>query len=207
MNHLYDHNKAKAIVESLYEGHQGSAVSGVNVVQDVELDHTTFQKVECPPSVRMLHVQDGEEAEVVMKAYGVLCGASLPPVTRPPRVVNSTRIRNLRQHVKITAFGSHYLLEALAHLSDVQSKLRVHVKGDVSGGMEFLPYEGSPCLESHARYFTDRRLVPYEKSQGFPRNIDLFDAAVATRGMVRDLWVPPVRLGPSVHIILAGVST
>ena len=39
--------------------------------------------------------------------------------------------------------------------------------------MEFLPYEGYPCVEAHARYFTNRNLIPYEKSVPFPSNIDL----------------------------------
>ncbi|KAJ3537350.1 hypothetical protein NMY22_g5627 [Coprinellus aureogranulatus] len=38
--------------------------------------------------------------------------------------------------------------------------------------MEFLPYEGNQSIEAHARYFTDRHLVPYEKSQPFFEGVD-----------------------------------
>jgi hypothetical protein len=35
-----------------------------------------------------------------------------------------------------------------------------------------IPYEGHVCIESHARYFTDRDLVPYEKNEPFLKGVD-----------------------------------
>jgi hypothetical protein len=37
---------------------------------------------------------------------------------------------------------------------------------------DVLPYEGHPCIEAHARYFTDRNLVPFEKDLPFQPFVD-----------------------------------
>lgn len=36
----------------------------------------------------------------------------------------------------------------------------------------FIPYEGNQCIEAHARYFTDRNLIPFEKNIPFQPHVD-----------------------------------
>ncbi|KAF6747794.1 hypothetical protein DFP72DRAFT_821263, partial [Ephemerocybe angulata] len=122
-----------------------------------------------PASTRMMEGED----EVVAKIRGVLCGKDLPPYTEVPFNTNSTsRIRNLRQHVKVTGLGSDDFAAYIDKLHEVHEMFVEHVKDRFVVPFDFLPHEGHESVESHSRYFTDRFLVPYEKNQPFLPGVD-----------------------------------
>jgi hypothetical protein len=79
----------------------------------------------------------------------------------------------LRQFIKITAFGSPAFQEAYNQIERIRQQLQRNGKDVVP--LNFVPYEGSTCIEAHARYFTDRNLVPFEKSQPFNDYVDPFN--------------------------------
>ncbi|KAF5334148.1 hypothetical protein D9611_015080 [Ephemerocybe angulata] len=111
-----------------------------------------------PPSTRIM---DGED-EVVFKVQGVMCGKLLPPFTESPvsspRSKGLSRIRNLRQHVKVTGFGSSEYDAYMDKLQTVHDAFAQHARDREVDQIEFIPYEG------HSRW---RALVPYEKNQAF----------------------------------------
>ncbi|KAJ2919911.1 hypothetical protein MD484_g399, partial [Candolleomyces efflorescens] len=83
-------------------------------------------------------------------------------------------IRNLRQYVKITSFGSETFQEAHDQIERLRKRLQTQTVDEQVLPINFVPHEGSPCIEAHARYFTDRNLVPYEKRQPFGEFVDPF---------------------------------
>ncbi|KAF6753993.1 hypothetical protein DFP72DRAFT_787808, partial [Ephemerocybe angulata] len=122
-----------------------------------------------PPSTRMM---DGE-TEVVLKMRGVLCGKLLPPFNEIPAGMNTlSRIRSLRQHVKITGLGSDEFEGYQTKLQDVHERFVEHAADRTVQPFDFIPYEGHPTLDSHSRYFTDRNMVPYEKNLPFLPGVD-----------------------------------
>ncbi|RXW22089.1 hypothetical protein EST38_g3753 [Candolleomyces aberdarensis] len=86
-----------------------------------------------------------------------------------------SHIRNLRQYVKVTSFGAAEFDTACLQLQEVWKQLQSQVQGETVNPIDFVPYEGNPCIEAHARYFTDRNLIPYEKSQPFHPFVDPFN--------------------------------
>ncbi|KAJ2913812.1 hypothetical protein MD484_g6607, partial [Candolleomyces efflorescens] len=85
----------------------------------------------------------------------------------------------MRQFVKLTAFGSQTFQEAHDRIESIRQELQTNGKNVVP--LKFLPYEGSTCIEAHARYFTDRNLVPFEKSQPFSAFVDPFSVLADLR--------------------------
>jgi hypothetical protein len=83
-----------------------------------------------------------------------------------------TSIRNLRQQIKITSLGHPAFDEDMAALRELRNGIQLHLGSHDVGELDFLPYEGYPCLEAHARYFTDRNLVPYDRNIPFPQLVD-----------------------------------
>jgi hypothetical protein len=83
-----------------------------------------------------------------------------------------TSIRNLRQQIKVTALGHPAFNDDILALRELRNGIQDHVGSHAVGELDFLPYEGYPCLEAHARYFTDRNLVPYDKNIPFPQLLD-----------------------------------
>lgn len=49
---------------------------------------------------------------------------------------------------------------------------RDHLPTQDVAAIDFLPYEGDPSVEAHARYFTDRNLVPFAKNSPFGAEVD-----------------------------------
>ncbi|KAJ2914813.1 hypothetical protein MD484_g5618, partial [Candolleomyces efflorescens] len=169
MNAQYDVNAAKRILEEKLAGVNMPDAVHVLHIRDMKVEDFIVKTIAHPPSIRMMVQEDEEEYEAVMKIYGVICGGVLPPFQRQPRSLTPSKMRNLRQHVKITTFGvEDGTAQQIAKLREL---IQDHTGADVQE-MEFLPYEGHPCFEAHARYFTDRNLIPYEKSTPFPSNVD-----------------------------------
>lgn len=135
----------------------------------------TVQALEYPPSLRLVTnasddgQSEADEMEFIVQA--VLCGANLPP-QRNLAGKSIAQLRNLRQHVKLTTFGSPQFDDAIAQLEALRLIFQEH-SGDVEVlPLSFLPFEGHPCIESHARYFTDRGLVPFDKNIPFRPFVD-----------------------------------
>jgi hypothetical protein len=81
-------------------------------------------------------------------------------------------LRALRQHVKLTGLGNPIFDEGVSALDRIHSVFQEHLPENDVEAFQFLPYEGYPCIESHARYFTDRALVPYEANNPFLPYVD-----------------------------------
>lgn len=103
------------------------------------------------------------------------------------------QIRNLRQHVKVTALGLKSAERGWTILDAVRTKYQDHLKTRVVLPFNFLPYEGYSCIEAHARYFTDRHLVPYDK------NIPFFDG-VDPQGTLQQLQPPELVHAPDNYV-------
>lgn len=57
-------------------------------------------------------------------------------------------------------------------LNTVLRKFKEHLRHSEVLPLDYLPYEGHRSIEAHARYFTDRQLVPYDKNQPFFYGVD-----------------------------------
>jgi hypothetical protein len=99
--------------------------------------------------------------------------------SRSTKTVSS--IRNLRQFVKLTALGSQPFQEAYKQIEKIRKRLQAQVGEEHVQPINFVPYEGNACIEAHARYFTDRNLVPFERSQPFNVHVDPFKVLSNTR--------------------------
>jgi hypothetical protein len=80
---------------------------------------------------------------------------------------SQSQLRNLRQHVKITGLGQPTFDESVKQLSEIHTMFKETIAAGTVLPLEFVPYEGHGSIESHARYFTDRELVPYETNNDF----------------------------------------
>ncbi|KAF6763379.1 hypothetical protein DFP72DRAFT_1060541 [Ephemerocybe angulata] len=170
MNPNYDLEKAKRYLDSVYatQGQVGEVVH----LAELQVENVWFQDIRYPPSQRLMHHDEGEPTEVIVKMQGILCAAWLPPIKRAPSTRTLSHIRNLKQHVKITSLGSSNFDAASEKLDAVHALYTKHVGSRTVLPLAFTPYEGHRCVESHARYFTDRNLVPYVKNERFARMID-----------------------------------
>lgn len=83
-----------------------------------------------------------------------------------------SHIRNLRQHVKVTGLGIPEFDDALDTIEGIAKAFRIHVPTQTVTPIDCVPYEGDPSLEAHARYFTDRNLVPFAKNTPFGPDVD-----------------------------------
>ncbi|KAF5340765.1 hypothetical protein D9611_007529 [Ephemerocybe angulata] len=164
MNHQYDVDKATRLLGDIGKGQLQTIADGFVSLAQAEIDKMRLMDIQYPPSTRIM---DGED-EVVFKVQGVMCGKLLPPFTESP-------IRNLRQHVKVTGFGSSEYDAYMDKLQTVHDAFAQHARDREVDQIEFIPYEGHQSLEVHSRYFTDRALVPYEKNQAFLPGVDPFD--------------------------------
>ncbi|KAJ2911859.1 hypothetical protein MD484_g8552, partial [Candolleomyces efflorescens] len=113
-----------------------------------------------------------EEEEAQLKVYGVLCSYWLPPILKKPQATSLSHLRNMRQQVKITGLDIPEFDAAWGTITLALDKLRQHVHPGPLQAMEFMPYEGQRSLDAHARYFTDRGLVPYEKNMPLGKDVD-----------------------------------
>jgi hypothetical protein len=78
----------------------------------------------------------------------------------------------MRQQVKISGLDIPEFDAAWDTVTQAVDLLKQHVQPETLQTLEFLPYEGQRSVEAHARYFTDRALVPYEKNIPFGRAVD-----------------------------------
>ncbi|KAF6754968.1 hypothetical protein DFP72DRAFT_965302 [Ephemerocybe angulata] len=175
MNCEYDTDKAKDVLSAIrqdeYKATEGIASTGIVGLERTKLDKLRVVDLQYPPSTRLL--EEDDDSEAVFKMQGVICGKMLPPVLALPYGTNTpSKIRNLRQHVKITGFGSKEFEGYVDKLQDIHDKFSGQVADRTIDPFDFLPYEGNAALDSHSRYFTDRHLIPYEKSHRFLPGVD-----------------------------------
>ncbi|KAF6740915.1 hypothetical protein DFP72DRAFT_1027664 [Ephemerocybe angulata] len=171
MNTHFDTAKARAALEQMYKRPTDASSD------DTEMDlvggtanSTYVRRIKYPPSLRMMAWDGTEDVEVTVKLRGILCGFSLPPVAKPNKL---SQLRNLRQHVKVTALGLDAFDQAMANLLQIHGMFSSFVgSAEAVQPLDFLPYEGNPSIDSHARYFTDRHLSPYEKNEPLSHWID-----------------------------------
>lgn len=150
-----------------------------------------FQPEQHPPSDRMMHAVNGEDEELILTIRGILCSSTLPPLPHDRRYVISYRrlrrvvtclrfrfsrlpaaIRNLRQYVQVTGLGLPEFDSAVDKIRQIQDLYESSNAAYTVKDVEFTAYEGNKTIEAHARYFTDRYLMPAEKSIPFSRLVD-----------------------------------
>lgn len=81
-------------------------------------------------------------------------------------------ILGLRQHVKLTGLSYEGFDDDANTLRHVHALFQMHVHSRRVVDFDYAPYEGHHCLESHARYFTNRNLVPHDRPQRFLDGVD-----------------------------------
>ncbi|TEB19404.1 hypothetical protein FA13DRAFT_1604234, partial [Coprinellus micaceus] len=128
---------------------------------------------EYPSCMRLTERVDGSDLEVIARVQGVMCGRKFPPYLRNPVPTNPlAQIRSLRQHAKITGFGSADFETDYAKIEAIHGLFVQSATGRTVVPIQYLPYEGHLCIESHARYYTDRASAPFEKNLPFGPNVD-----------------------------------
>lgn len=83
-----------------------------------------------------------------------------------------SHLRNMRQHVKICGLGYDAFDRDAAVLNSIHTMFRHHIHDRTVNPIDFVPYEGKACIQSHARYFTDRDLVPHEMHHQYVKGVD-----------------------------------
>jgi hypothetical protein len=78
----------------------------------------------------------------------------------------------LRQYVKITAFGDALFNTAMDKIQTIIQAFERHIGEGKMLKWAVTPYEGYRSFEAHARYFTDRDLVPFESNLPFEHGVD-----------------------------------
>ncbi|KAH6871664.1 hypothetical protein BKA70DRAFT_1450892 [Coprinopsis sp. MPI-PUGE-AT-0042] len=175
MNNLFDKDAAKQEL-SHYQAVLDSTEDGpIKTLGKLDKSHMIVQSVRHPSSIRLFKkaVDESEEREeLIIKTQGILCGKSLPPIG--PHSIGRTpaQLRNLRQHVKITGLSQAKFDESMTQLDEIHSLFQQFLPGHTVLPLDFIPYEGHRSLDSHARYFTDRALVPYETNNNFLPFVD-----------------------------------
>lgn len=62
---------------------------------------------------------------------------------------------------------------AIQQLNAIRTELQEKLGPDTTVmPIDYLPYEGHSCIETHARYWTDRHLVPHEQNEAFAPMVD-----------------------------------
>ncbi|KAH6902998.1 hypothetical protein BKA70DRAFT_1228161 [Coprinopsis sp. MPI-PUGE-AT-0042] len=176
MNISYNCDDARYLLTTFQKDTKLRKAAPGTPLQEFNTDDVTVKYFRYPPSHRLVACGNDGSAEdkddAVFKVAGILCGKNLPPVD-PSMVGRSlSRMRNLRQHVKITGLGQDEFQEAKSKLDELHRMFEHALDGNEVLPFDFLPYEGHPCVESHARYFTDRSVVPYEANNTFLPNVD-----------------------------------
>jgi hypothetical protein len=82
------------------------------------------------------------------------------------------KVRNLRQYIKVTVFGDELFEKDIARIQEIVRAFEVHVGEGKMNEWTVLPHKGHRSFESHARYFTDHDLVPFEKNLPFGEGVD-----------------------------------
>ncbi|RXW11458.1 hypothetical protein EST38_g14397 [Candolleomyces aberdarensis] len=182
MNTHFAKEDAIEIVKNLYARNEGLEGQGtIPTLQSINVDDIVVNKVQYPPSFRVMWKNGDQTEEIVMKVYGVLCGASLPPLKEKPKRLNTATIRGLRQHVRITGLGLEEFGVGVKNLERIHEVIGKAIRGKGLQDMQFVPYEGHAALDSHARYFTDRSHAPHETNQAFPSVIDPYNVLADIR--------------------------
>ncbi|RXW14061.1 hypothetical protein EST38_g11793 [Candolleomyces aberdarensis] len=173
MNNHFDWAKAGEIIGTRFlQDKQDASNAGICNVSLLKIEDARFIRIQYPPSIRLMTGEREEAVEVVMKIPGVLCSKILPPLKRIPGRAGASQVRNLRQQVKVTGGGQLSFNAALDKVMSLFETFKQHVGASKVLPYDNIPFEGERTLESHARYFTDRDLVPYEKNESFLPGVD-----------------------------------
>lgn len=78
----------------------------------------------------------------------------------------------MRQYVQVTGLGLPEFDQAIEKVQQIQEAYQTFNPAYSVNDIQFTQYEGNQTLEAHARYFTDRYLLPNEKNIPFSRLVD-----------------------------------
>ncbi|RXW12852.1 hypothetical protein EST38_g13002 [Candolleomyces aberdarensis] len=194
MNRFFDANDARAqIAKYIMNGSMDG--TDARMLGDVERITVSALKVESfdePKTLRLaVDTPDGLE-EAAFRVPGFLCSKTLPPILRSVcargGIDGSASVtiddrdgrrnevvehaKKLRQHVKVTAFGSTLYSTLQEKAADI-----FKVFEDNSHHINIRPsdrklWDGEICFDFHSRYFTERKHVPSVKHAPFPQEVD-----------------------------------
>ncbi|KAH6879339.1 hypothetical protein BKA70DRAFT_1127310, partial [Coprinopsis sp. MPI-PUGE-AT-0042] len=125
-----------------------------------------------PPSFRLVKPNREDTEEIVLKVQGILCNRMLPPVPQHCIPKSIGALKNLRQHVKLTGLSEDTFDNATRAISEMHAWFQEAIPNGTLNPIDFVPFEGHLAIEAHARYFTDRSLVPYECNAPFMPFVD-----------------------------------
>ncbi|EAU82077.1 hypothetical protein CC1G_09679 [Coprinopsis cinerea okayama7 len=173
MNNHYCSETARGVIEACFARASQDDDNIPPLLGNVQTDGYCVTEFDNPKSFRITKVED-QEQEAYFRVVGVICSKVLPPVLHKPRLLSPAHLRNLRQFVKLTGFGSDSFAMGCHAVKQMVDKLRQHLKvaSDCITGAEEKMYEGDAALDFHARYFTDRELIPHEKHIPFNDFVD-----------------------------------
>ncbi|RXW12802.1 hypothetical protein EST38_g13049 [Candolleomyces aberdarensis] len=171
MNTFYDEDDARAwlntyIAKCFQDG--GKTV----FLPQLTLGEVRVEEFRDPLCWRMTVVNEGDVEEVEVKIPGILCRNMLPPITRKLSPKDKGTIRNLRQFVKVTGLGVLVYGEFQKKIEEIERLFAEAVKPRIVKSLTFHEYEGEYAIDAHCRYFTDRRVAPMVKHQGFSDVVD-----------------------------------
>ncbi|RXW14798.1 hypothetical protein EST38_g11060 [Candolleomyces aberdarensis] len=171
MNTFYDTDAARGILNAYlakcYQDGGSTPFLPLLAAEDVEVDR--FSNPDC---WRLTSTGDGDVEEVQVRIPGILCRSMLPPITRKLSAKDKSTIRSLRQFVKITGLGSHVYGEIQKKMQEIELIFRNALPEHTPKPMVFHEYKGEYAIDVHCRYFTDRRVAPMMKHEGFLNGVD-----------------------------------
>ncbi|KAG2002606.1 hypothetical protein CC2G_004782 [Coprinopsis cinerea AmutBmut pab1-1] len=117
--------------------------------------------------------------QAVSESISYIQSRALTPIRR---IQTIQHVRNLRQFVRLTGLGSPGFERTGSAFEKVVELFKGTLRTDMMTGAEDRMYEGDPAIDCHARYFTDRELVPQEKHQPFDEVVDPYHILEDIRG-------------------------
>ncbi|KAJ2924551.1 hypothetical protein H1R20_g12534, partial [Candolleomyces eurysporus] len=167
MNAFYNHDDARSMVNAFlakcYQDGGNSTFFPLLSVID------WFSNPDC---WRLMSSGNEDAEEIQVRIPGIMCRSMLPPFTRKVSPKDKSTIRNLRQFVKLTGLGALVYGEMEKKIKEVENIFRKAIGGRPVISMAFHEYEGHYALDAHCRYFTDRRVAPMMKHEGFSKGVD-----------------------------------
>ncbi|KAH6888884.1 hypothetical protein BKA70DRAFT_1442720 [Coprinopsis sp. MPI-PUGE-AT-0042] len=176
MNRHYNTSAARQEVDDHWSVLKRSISGrGIAILSDCDPTRFAITAFEDPACFRVTSEEDAEE-EVTFMIIGAICSKVLPPILNKPKLRTDQHLRNLRQFVKITGFGSPILEEAQKKIDAIVERFEGHLGHGLVGSIEPKLWEGDVAVDCHARYFTSRHSAPQQKHLPFetlvdPRNI------------------------------------
>ncbi|EAU83560.2 hypothetical protein CC1G_04816 [Coprinopsis cinerea okayama7 len=181
MNRFYDNQEARLVLEAETTRACQEIDAPCPLLADIDMRDYVVSQFDQPYCYRLTHKSE-PDSEAYFRLHGIVCSKVLPPFTNKPRIQTIQHVRNLRQFVRLTGLGSPGFERTGSAFEKVVELFKGTLRTDMMTGAEDRMYEGDPAIDCHARYFTDRELVPQEKHQPFDEVVDPYHILEDIRG-------------------------